>query len=137
VGQHGLAAQEGAGEVHIEDAAPLLFVQVLNQLRRGDARVIHQDVDPAEVRHGLAHHGVDLAGVADVCGDRDGPPALTLNSFRGRCRTLSVDIGDGHGGAGFREHGGNARADPGTGSGDNGHPACQLLITGAHFDPAP
>jgi hypothetical protein len=24
----GLAAQEGAGEVHVEDAAPLLFVQV-------------------------------------------------------------------------------------------------------------
>jgi hypothetical protein len=137
VGQDRLTTQEGAREVHVEDAAPLLFVQVLNQLRRGDARVVHQDVDPAEVRHGLAHHGVDVAGVADVCGHRDGPPAPILNYFRGRCRTLSVDIGDGYGGAGFRKHGGNARADPGTGSGDNGNRARQLLITGAHLDPAP
>jgi hypothetical protein len=90
-------------------------------------RVVHQDVDPAEVRHGLAHQGVDLAGVADVGSHRDGPPALTLNPFRGRGRTLSVDVGDGHGGAGFREHGGNARANPGTGSGDNG----------PHLGPAP
>src|SRR6266446_2874132 len=130
VGQDGLAAQEGAGEVHVEDAAPLLFVQVLHQLRRGDARVVHQDVDPAEVGHGLAHQGVDLVGLADVCGHRDGPPAPLLNGFRGRCRTLSVDIGHGHGGAGFGQHGGDARANPGTGSGDNGHPARQLLITG-------
>jgi len=57
-------------------------------------------------------------GIADVCGHRDGPPAPLLNGFRGRCRTLSVEIGDGHGGAGFGQHGGNARANPGTGSGE-------------------
>jgi hypothetical protein len=37
-------------------------------------------------------------------------------------------------GAGFREHGGHARADPGTGSGDN--EPDHTLITGAHLDPA-
>src|SRR5690349_24431998 len=57
VGVGRLAADEGAGQVGVEDQPPLLEREVLGLLADVGARVIHQDVEPAEATLGLGQHG--------------------------------------------------------------------------------
>ena len=52
--QHGLRADERAGQIHLEHAVPVLALHAHQQLVAGDAGVVHEDVDAAVLREDLA-----------------------------------------------------------------------------------
>ena len=78
-----LRDQEGAARVD-------LVHQVVALHRRGQrageadgAGIVHQDVDAAELGHGLGHRLVDALFVADVAGQRQGLAAGLLDFLGG------------------------------------------------------
>ena len=63
----GFGDQEGSGQIDFEDRFPLVRIDILDgRCRAGDARVVDQDVDAAELRHRVRHHGFDLLPVPDI-----------------------------------------------------------------------
>ena len=83
----GLRAVEGTGEVHPEVAFPqiqTLIVDLPHVVQR--ARVVHQDVDGAELLDRSRHDGIDLVAVGHVALDRGRAAPQSLNLRRGRLR---------------------------------------------------
>jgi hypothetical protein len=66
-----LAGDERAGEVGVQHLVPLVERVVLRRLADVDARVVHQDVEPAEALGRLAHHRAARRFLAHVGEDRD------------------------------------------------------------------
>ena len=59
--------QESSGQIDFEDRFPLIRIDILNGGgRAGDARIVDQDVDAAELRYRVRHHAFDLLPVADI-----------------------------------------------------------------------
>src|SRR5208283_4767507 len=76
---HRLDEQERASQVGVEDFVPVGALHAHDQLIAGDAGIVDQDVDLAELREGGLHFGLDLLFVADVHLERGSFPALTLD----------------------------------------------------------
>jgi hypothetical protein len=55
-----------------------------------DARVVHRDVEPAELFHGPLYQRLDVFGFRDVGPDGDGPASTVLDLFDCRGSSLSV-----------------------------------------------
>src|SRR5690606_8224282 len=72
VRHHRPAAQEGAGQVDVDNAAPLLGAQLPDLgVVAGNAGIVDQDVDLAEGRQGRLHGGLDGVRGGDIdLGDR-------------------------------------------------------------------
>ena len=64
--QHCLRAQIRTGEVGIDDAIPIRALHAQYKLVMGDAGIIHQNVDLAELTDGSLDRGLDLFLVANV-----------------------------------------------------------------------
>ena len=91
--RHALQAEEHALGVDAMDAVPVGLGQVHDVGAPCDAGVVHQDVDLAERRQCLLHHGVDLAEVADI-GRHRHRAALERGDGIDRClRPRRVDVG--------------------------------------------
>src|SRR4029079_16290160 len=71
--ERGARAQEGAGQVDVDDLAPFLDGELVDRYRpRARPRVVEQDVEPAElIVHG-GEQGVDRGRIGDVgrCDER-------------------------------------------------------------------
>src|SRR3989454_9472260 len=63
-----LGHQEGALQVRIEYRAPVLLLDPEQQVVPCRARVVHEDVDPAELLLHRPHGALDLLGIRDVAG---------------------------------------------------------------------
>ena len=67
--QRGLGEQEGAGEVDVDDAAPLVGGHVLDPVAGGDAGDVGEHVEPAVPCQRLGDRGRASIRVADVAHD--------------------------------------------------------------------
>ena len=121
-----LAADEGAGEVGLEDHVPLLERVLLRLLADVGAGVVDQDVEPAELLDALLHQRLAGVRAGDVDRDRErlGAEALEL-ADRGLALVL-VAAGDHHGRAGRREAARHAEPDAAIAAGDDRDPARQI-----------
>ena len=108
-----------------------ILVQVLDELGRGDARVVDEDVDRAERLGRPLDHVPHLARVGHVHAHREGAATLAFDATRGRRRGGHVDVGHRHRRAGLGEGDGDPRADARPGPGHDRDAAGQLA---AHLD---
>ena len=88
----GLCAQEGSGEIDGEHARPVLVSHVEDRLEDGDAGIVDQRVEPAELRGGDLEGARNAVCVGDVAMDGDGRAGLVERGksraadCRRRCR---------------------------------------------------
>ena len=87
-----LRAQEGPGEVHVEDVLPVLERELEKRRALADAGVVHEDVEPAELVGQLAYHAGGALEVAHVEPAHHGPPAELADLRGGALRSLLVGI---------------------------------------------
>ena len=82
----GAGAEEGACEVHVHDAVPVIVGYVpdgLTDVVLHRPSVVNQHVNLAEARDGGVHQRVNLRRVGDVGGDGDGFAAQGLHFSNG------------------------------------------------------
>ena len=96
-----LAAEPDALEVHVHDAVPrrLRGLGGATVVGREDARVVVEDVQPAEALHGEPHHRLDLVAARDVDLHERGFAAGALDGGDGAGAELLVEVGDDDAGA--------------------------------------
>jgi cyclopropane-fatty-acyl-phospholipid synthase len=83
--------EEGADEVHVDDAPQQCDVQVEHRAHREDPRVVHEHVDPAEALRARAGHRLDLRLVGDVGGEgRSAPRPCGLEGRGGLGSAIST-----------------------------------------------
>ena len=113
-----LAPEEDAVDVHRLHAPPLLERRVDDRAQHLDARVVHQDVEPAEAREGLRHRGLPGGFVTHVV-VREGGLDAGVGERGGRCPPHIVEhVGDQDGRASRTQRPGARRADAARGAGD-------------------
>lgn len=79
-GDFGLEAEEYAGDVDVEQSAPVLLGEVgYGRAAPEDARVVDADINAAEVFDGAADQVPDVPGAGHVRGDRGCRTALLLD----------------------------------------------------------
>src|SRR5262249_54655630 len=83
-------AQEGRGQIGVEDETPLVEGQVVDRLSDVGARVVDEDVQASEPLHGGLRHRIHRRLTRDVDIDGDRRPAVPLDLGRGRARLLSI-----------------------------------------------
>ena len=114
------AADEGAVEVQPDHPPELVEIDVENAAvaRRGAAGIVVQDVQPAEMLHGLLDRRSDAALVGYVGGDGEALSASAGDLLRDGFPGGRIDLGGGDAGA-FRGHRPRrSAADAGAGTGD-------------------
>jgi hypothetical protein len=95
--------------------------EVIEASDQGDAGIVDQDVDGAELVVGLLDHGGDGLAVGDVGGDGDGIAALGFDGIGDRGGLVgSVAVVDGDVGAGICEGQRDGGADAAGSAGDEG-----------------
>ena len=94
------------------DAVPIRLGQVHDYGIAGDAGIVDDDVEPAELGDGARDHRVDAGDIAAIGLDRDRPPVVAGRFDRGPVRRGAVDIGGRDGGAGFGHRQRRRPADP-------------------------
>ena len=72
VGQGEACRMKGRGKVEGEDQVPFGDREFLDGGNKLRARVVHQDIDAAELRDGFGHHGFDGLGLRQVSGREGG-----------------------------------------------------------------
>ena len=92
VGHRGERRVERGLEVHVEDEVPQLIVEVVEGLVAGDARVVHEDVDLAELGGGRLEHRAGLVELDGVVGGDLGLAAGVLDGLRGLLGGFRVDV---------------------------------------------
>ncbi len=95
-GAHPLREQENALQVHGEHLVPFLFAQLKEGLVADQPGYVHQDVDPAKARHGVAGQPVHIGAARHVGHERFGAPARAANFLGRPGDAFAADIGDGH-----------------------------------------
>ena len=119
--QDGAGDEEDAADVDGHDPVPQLDRRLVQHADAGDARVVEQDVDPAERGDDVRRQGFGLGRIGHVDREARRPsPARALASIS---RTVSaaaplIDVGDGHASALGREQQRRRSPDPGPGAGD-------------------
>ncbi len=118
---HGEAAElERHRDVEVERVLELLDPRVEEGPRHRAARVVHHDVDAAELGDGAVDEPRDHAEVVHVAGEHVGPPAPVADG-PGHVLEVGRRAGrQGHVGAGGRVEPGDGRPDPLAGAGDHG-----------------
>ena len=118
LGDDVLAHEEEALETHVKNEVPFLLFELVDGLADGDARVVVQDVDAAE----LCDDGIDGIDhallVGDVALEEGGVAAGVAQLLRGSLR-FGTHVDDGNARAVGGEHLRNAEANAGTGACDN------------------
>ena len=107
-----------ATQVHLEDEVELLVGHVEQHLVAGDAGVVDDDVEPAELLGGRLQHGLGGGALPHVTGDDerlDADLADLLGCLLGRAGQVVED----HVGAGSGEGERFRATEPGTGTGDD------------------
>jgi len=114
----GLRAVEDAAQVHVYDFVELLERHFLQARILGDAGVVDEDVDAAELVFDLADHGIDHGALGHVHHITDGLGAQGLALFDGFIDAGLLDVANDNGRAFFCkfEGGGQAYALGGAGN---------------------
>ena len=124
--------QERPRQVGIDHEVPLLGADLGRCRRAQDARVVDQDVDPAEAVRGRRHEGRDVVRPGDVDMDRQRLAPGRLDRGDRLARRRVVQIGDHHrravGGEPFRDR----AADAASGPGHDRHPTIETPIGHGH-----
>ena len=88
----GLRAQERSGEIDGEHARPVLVGDVENRLEDGDAGIVDQRVEPAELRSAtIVERARDACGIGDVAGEWRGDVGLVERGKRS-LQIVAVDV---------------------------------------------
>ena len=95
-GQHGLGHEIGPGGVHVQVALPLGERGPRERCGFGDARVVHQDVDGAELRDHRGHRGGDRSGIRHVERHGEHGPAAGAQLGGGRVQLIPAAGRDRH-----------------------------------------
>ena len=121
-----LGAEEGAGEIAVDDRMPLGERVVLGLLADVDAGIVDQDVDAAEVRERPLDQPLAIGLGGDVRLETDRVGAQLAQ--RGHCRRVLLGIAPDNGqpGSGLAEPERHAVADPAIAPGDDRHPPRQI-----------
>ena len=125
-----LRAQEGAGEVGVDDAVPFLEIERVRGLADVDAGIVDEDVDPAELAADALDHARDRGLVGDVGGDRDRLDAAPRELGDRRVRFLLVAPDDRDAGAGVRQPARHAEPDAAIAAGDDRDLAFEIEYSG-------
>ncbi len=115
----GLRAQEGAVEVGLEDVLELGVAGLHHRLEHGDAGVVHELVDAAELRRHLGDAGRDLRGIAHV-GVHGQHGVGAVERGHAALQRLVVDVQQGDVVAAREEPLADGQADAARASGDDG-----------------
>ncbi len=122
----GLGEPVGAVEVDVDDLAELLGGFLRRRHCRADSRVVDENVDLPEGRHGLRDHTVGVLGIGDVGADRDGSAAQRLDLRLGFGEFVLAAGREDYVGAGFGERDGERHPQPRRGTGDDSDFAVEL-----------
>ena len=113
-------------EVDVHDQVPVLLGHLEEQVVAGDAGVVDQDVDPAELVDDALHRGLRGGGVDDVAADADRAGTVgEVEAARGVGGGGLVEVEDRDRGALAGEALGDAEADASGCSGDDGDAAVE------------
>jgi len=114
-----LAVERGL-QVDVQDEVPDLVVHVVEGLVPGDAGVVDQDVDLAELVRGRIHHPAGLLHVHRVVGRDQHLAAGVLDGLGRLFSRLGIDVVHHDGRALLGEQLRRGRSDPPAGAGDDG-----------------
>src|SRR3954454_17623197 len=113
--------QEGTTEVDPHDQVPVVVTHLEQEVVAGDARVVDEDVETAELAGDAIDGALHRGGVTDVAGEADRAPAVGERQTAGSLGGLAaVEVEDRHRRALLGEASGDAEPDPSCGSGDDG-----------------
>ena len=116
-----LDAEICGGQIGLQDGVPVGALHAHDELVAGDAGVVDQDVDLAELGDGGLDGGFDLLFVGDV-ERKGGGLAAGGGDFGDQfVQLLLIARGGGHGGAVFGEAQGAGASDALRGAGDEGY----------------
>jgi len=118
---HGLRADERAGQVGVERPPPLVEPVLEERRLMADAGVVDEEVQPAEFRFGSRDSLLDRFGIADV----DAEPE-TAQLVRRVGRAFAVDVEHRDPRAFGDERAGQRPPDPARGAGDDPGASLQL-----------
>src|SRR5581483_5522349 len=125
-GMDRLAAQEGAGEIGVDHARPLVVLEQIRRLADVDAGIVDEDVDAAEFARHASDHGIDRIPVGDVGGhgNRLDATGCEIGYRLLGFRRIAPDNGERCSSA--TEAAGHAQPDTAIAAGDDGDPAAEI-----------
>jgi hypothetical protein len=106
-----------------EDPLPLPDLELADGVERADAGVVHEHVEPAELRDRALHDRRDVVEVPHVGGESDGVAAQGAEVLGGVLAVLVVPAHDGDAGAGGDVALGDGAPDAAGAAGDDGDAA--------------
>ena len=126
----GLGAEKLALEVRVQRPVIQLFRHIEKRLGNVNARVVHQNVDPAELVEHTGDHRVDFGLLRHVRLNEHRPPTHGLDGTDGVLASVRVDIADGHVRALSGERLDNRPSDPAAAPGDK----CESVLKPSAHD---
>jgi hypothetical protein len=130
LGEHdaggGLAAQERAAEIDVDDPVPGFERGDFSRVVLRDTSAVHQDIDGAHGFHRPFKQDLNLLRFAYVGRNRDSAPAQGMDGGDGLARGVTVDVGGDNVRAVLGHAPRDHRAKTNRGSGDYSDFACQV-----------
>ena len=128
VRNHGAAGEKGANQVHLDDPAPHLGIELPRQpVPAGDPRVVDEDVDAAMLPDRRVGRGANRPGGRNLHAlGRHGAERRQL-APRG-FRRVAIDIPQRHGRSGLERAPRGGVADAPRPTGDDGDAVCQVEL---------
>ena len=111
---------EGRLQIDVQDGVPDVVVQVVEGLVTGDAGVVDDDVDFAELLGGGRHQAAGLLELDRVLRGDEDLPACLLHRLRGLLGGVGIDVVHHDGRSLPREQDGGGPADAPAAPGDDG-----------------
>jgi hypothetical protein len=127
-----MRADEGAGEVGLEDQPPLVERVGLRRLAHVDPGIVDQDVEPAEALDGTRHQGPAVLLARKVARDRKGARTECGKLGHGRLVLGRIPARHHDRGTGRGEATRDAEPDAAIAARDHGHPARQVEEINRH-----
>jgi hypothetical protein len=121
-----LGAEPGSFQVHVDDGAPRLLIQLQHRAAREDAGVVDQDIDSVQLRNSGVNHRLHPGRLRDVNTEAERPAAIRLNLARGGGGVLWQHVAHHDGRAGRRQSARQRLADPLPRTRDHRNLAAQL-----------
>jgi hypothetical protein len=119
-------AEEHPRQIDVDHALPIGQAQRFRRPRDGDAGIVDQDVEPAELGHRLPHHLDHRRLVRHVGGDGHTVRADRPQAGGGRLHALQAPPGTDHARPCFRQRLGKHHAETRARAGHDGHAARQV-----------